>query len=179
MLLNTTGPSIHPLACWVSSLQQLPAGHLATDHCPLSLTAQTIFYPHSSQIRPPQLPNENTVGGGVKSLTKVKVYYLHGSSLICRASHFVTEAIRLFKHDLPLKACRECSQCLNAAGLTVLILTPANSQSQSCKAVEPQTDVEMTQPTPAALQDITDFYSFFQIAISRDGNRLCKIILAN
>lgn len=122
MILNTMGLSTRPLACWIPSLQQLPAGHLATDHCPLSLTVQTILYPHSSQIRQPgspQLPNENTVGDGVKSLTKVKVYYLYSSSLICRASHFVGEAIRLFKHDLPLNACREHSQCLNAAGLTV------------------------------------------------------------
>lgn len=119
MMLNTMGSSTSILVYWVPSLQQLPAGHLATDHC---LTAWTIFYPCSSQIRQPgcpQLPNENTVGDSVKSLTKVKVYYLHGSSLICRASYFVREAIRLFKHDLPLNACREHSQCLNAAGLTV------------------------------------------------------------
>lgn len=122
MTLNTRGRVLGPAVCWVRSLQQLPAGHLATDHCPLSLTAQTIFYPRRSQIRQPgspQLPNENTVGDGVKSLTEVKVYYLHGSSLICRASHFVGEAIMLFKHDLPLNACREHSQGLNAAGLTV------------------------------------------------------------
>jgi len=121
-MLNTMGPSTSPPVCWVPSLQQLPTGHLATDHCPLSLTAQTIFYPHSSQIRQPgcpQIPNENTVGVGVKSLTKVKVDYLHGSPLIRRTSHFVGEAIRLFKHDLPLPACREHSQCLNAAVLTV------------------------------------------------------------
>lgn len=120
--MNTKGPSNVPPACWVPSLQQLPAVHGATDHCPLSLIAQTISYSQSNQIRqpgPPQLSNENTVGDSVKNLSKVKVYYLHGSFLICRASHLVVEAIRLLKHDLPLNACREHSPCLNAAGLTV------------------------------------------------------------
>lgn len=120
--MNTKDPSTRPLVCWVPSLQQLPAGHLATDHCPWSLIARTIFYSHSNQIRQPgspQLSNESTAGDSVKNLTKVKVYYLHGSFLICRASHLAVEAIRLLKHDLPSNACREHLWCLNAAGLTV------------------------------------------------------------
>lgn len=153
--MNTKGPSTRPLACWVPSLRQLPAGHRATDHCPLSLIAQMIFFPHSNQIKQPgspQLSNENTVGDSVKNLTKVKVYYLHGSFLICRASHLAVEAIRLLKHDLPLNACRTLAVPECSWPHSLLNLTPANWQSQSCKAVEPQTDAETTQPTPAALR---------------------------
>lgn len=38
---------------------------------------------------------------GASKPSKVKVYSVHHSTLICKACHFITEAVRLVKHCLP------------------------------------------------------------------------------
>lgn len=135
--------------------------HQVTYHYPLSMTFQIIFYPYSSQIRLSrfhQLPKGEHCGRQHQ-----KPYQSQGILLPCLFSHSDSQSF-CWKGNQVVQAwfALECLlwtltvlECSWPHSL--LILTPANWQSQSWKAVEPQTDVGMTQPAPAALQDIIYF----------------------